>query len=372
MQNFRKHSGDPKFTIDESPAARKRNRFTNIHPWEGNRIHLKVPSDAFDYINASPIELTSADGTKKKWIATQGPITGQFHLFWRMLWQEVEHTAIIIMLTPFTDNDYRFADKCGRYFPETKPGGPPMIVRDEESGDDWEVKLTVEDYQEDATVKCYRRKIIMTHGYEQKTVWHFQYENWPDHGVLKDTAGKRALIQLIHKANSLNPDPTNPIFVHCAAGVGRSGTYIALDHFIGEISKGLMPMSSDPDLDPIFDTINQLREQRMYMVQSQEQLKFVYRVLAEQWTQYNAPPTPSMPPLTSQHSNYNSQNSQGSTTAVAGSQDASYRNSTMANYPPTPRTPNASQPIPSPINAYFTGSRRPGLRSGESFLGRDV
>ncbi|RPA85660.1 hypothetical protein BJ508DRAFT_166211 [Ascobolus immersus RN42] len=364
-QYARKNGSDPGYFVNENPSALRRNRFSNIQPWENNRIHLRVPAGANDYVNASPISLASADGSTKRWIATQGPLDGQFHVFWRMVWQEVRDTAVIIMLTPFKDNDLRFASKCSQYFPLVR-GAEPMIVHDDESGDNFEARLWVEEYEEDVTVKCYMRKIIMQVGYKQKTIWHFQFDSWPDHGTPKETASKRALVQLIHKANSLNPDPENPIFVHCSAGVGRSGTYIALDHFIGEISKGLLPLSSSPDLDPVLETVDLLRQQRMYMVQSQDQLKFIYRTLADVWTNLYAPQAPPMPPLTPQHSQYGSQLSQGSTQAADGSQEAAY----------TPRTPTSRGALTpgyapgTPTGGYF-GSRRPGLRSGESFLGRD-
>lgn len=58
--------------LDDSSEAIMRNRYSNIAAWESNRIHLKLPAQYSDYINASPIELESLrDGTVKRWIATQ-------------------------------------------------------------------------------------------------------------------------------------------------------------------------------------------------------------------------------------------------------------------------------------------------------------
>lgn len=34
-------------------------RYNNIHPWANNRIKLQVPEGVNDYINASPVTLTS-------------------------------------------------------------------------------------------------------------------------------------------------------------------------------------------------------------------------------------------------------------------------------------------------------------------------
>lgn len=75
-----------------------------------------------------------------------------------------------------------------------------------------------------------------------------------------------------------------------SAGVGRSGTFITLDHFLREIEAGAIRQDENKDL--VFDTVNQLREQRMYMVQSQVQLQFIYQVLREQFQQRDKSTSP--------------------------------------------------------------------------------
>jgi protein-tyrosine phosphatase len=63
---------ETRWKIEDSSVVRSRNRYTNISPWQCNRIHLKVPKEHCDYINASPITLKSRkDGTVKRYIATQ-------------------------------------------------------------------------------------------------------------------------------------------------------------------------------------------------------------------------------------------------------------------------------------------------------------
>lgn len=65
--------------------------------------------------------------------------------------------------------------------------------------------------------------------------------------------------------------------MHCSAGVGRSGTYITLDYLLKEIESG--SIKADEAEDPVYETVNTLREQRMYMVQSEPQYHFIYDVL---------------------------------------------------------------------------------------------
>lgn len=79
---------------------------------------------------------------------------------------------------------------------------------------------------------------------------------------------------------------------HCigSAGVGRSGTFITLDYFLREIEAGSIRQDENKDL--VFETVNQLREQRMYMVQSQVQFQFIYQVLREQFQQRDKSQSP--------------------------------------------------------------------------------
>jgi protein-tyrosine phosphatase len=60
------------WAVEHTPDTKARNRYTNVYPWANNRIHLQVPPEYCDYINASPIVLRSSkSGEDKKYIATQ-------------------------------------------------------------------------------------------------------------------------------------------------------------------------------------------------------------------------------------------------------------------------------------------------------------
>ncbi|XP_035699666.1 receptor-type tyrosine-protein phosphatase mu-like [Branchiostoma floridae] len=66
---------------------------------------------------------------------------------------------------------------------------------------------------------------------------------------------------------------SGPIIVHCSAGVGRTGTFIMLDM--------MMEMFKDEEQVDIFNNVNQLREQRINMVQTSDQYIFIYDALLE-------------------------------------------------------------------------------------------
>uniref|UniRef100_A0A670Z4V3 Uncharacterized protein n=1 Tax=Pseudonaja textilis TaxID=8673 RepID=A0A670Z4V3_PSETE len=67
--------------------------------------------------------------------------------------------------------------------------------------------------------------------------------------------------------NNCNP----PIVVHCSAGVGRTGVVI-----LTELMIGCLEHNEKVDV-PVM--LQHLREQRMFMIQTIAQYKFVYQVL---------------------------------------------------------------------------------------------
>jgi len=125
-----------------------------------------------------------------------------------------------------------------------------------------------------------------------------------------DSEDLDAFFQLMTLSRDLC-DPQTPRVVHCSAGVGRTGTFIALEHLLRELDHGglvrdpesatqplpphgsgsiaLSPSPprppSPPPLawDPVFATVDALRTQRRQMVQAVVQFAFVYSVVRTRW-----------------------------------------------------------------------------------------
>lgn len=69
-----------------------------------------------------------------------------------------------------------------------------------------------------------------THTGISRSVKHFWFTEWPDHGVPRDAEGNletTLLLKLLADVNSFMSteatDATSPIVVHCSAGIGRTG-----------------------------------------------------------------------------------------------------------------------------------------------------
>ncbi|CRG85921.1 protein-tyrosine phosphatase [Talaromyces islandicus] len=296
-------SNDPshRWALDTHPEVKARNRYPNVQAWANSRIHLKVPEGECDFINASPIVLEdSHTGAKTRYIATQGPKDG-FYLahFWHMVFHESDEVSVIVMLTQAFEAG---KEKCAQYFPldledpvmklSMDPNDPTNStfrdedLTEEEEDDEEEIdthgsgSVTLLESYFDESCRSEIRKLELQFGSESKIVWHYLFAGWADFSK-PEGEDREALLQLLHQT-AAKTSPENPRIVHCSAGVGRTGTFIALDHLLRELESGELLSPENFNEDPVFDIVNQLREQRMMMVYNEMQLHFIYEVLREQ------------------------------------------------------------------------------------------
>lgn len=279
--------------VSIQPQNDFRNRYVNIMPYERNRVHLDV-AKGNDYINAShvKVEVPHQSLSAGYYIATQGPTRNTSGQFWQMCYDECPGSDIVIvMVTPLVEHG---REKCFPYWPMGPKNNEvtraissqqyPASNMDDLSafGHSLEVKYgTSERFDDQYTLTTL--KLIAKDGDNNslptKTVHHFYFDQWRDMSKPQEVIPIMKLCQHSHGLNSKG----NPIIVHCSAGVGRSGTFIALDHLIHDTSDfhterghiGLKP-SVEYKKDLIEQIVSQLRSQRMKMVQMSDQFKFIY------------------------------------------------------------------------------------------------
>eukprot|EP01126_Amoeba_proteus_P021751 TRINITY_DN2216_c0_g2_i7.p1 TRINITY_DN2216_c0_g2~~TRINITY_DN2216_c0_g2_i7.p1 ORF type:complete len:355 (-),score=68.55 TRINITY_DN2216_c0_g2_i7:246-1310(-) len=105
---------------------------------------------------------------------------------------------------------------------------------------------------------------------EVRQIVQLHCTKWPDHGVPRST---QIMKDMIHELDIRKKGWDQPILVHCSAGIGRTGTFVAIHMCLNKDLHGL-------DYN-IFDIVRHLRDQRLGMVQSVEQYKFVYSVVKD-------------------------------------------------------------------------------------------
>jgi protein tyrosine phosphatase len=104
------------------------------------------------------------------------------------------------------------------------------------------------------------RTLVMVKDGEKFTVKQFHYTSWPDHGVPESTAGT---LTMLRKAREARKGHDGPMLVHCSAGVGRTGTLLAVDLNIDR-------MAETGTVD-VYGCLNSMRRQRNTVVQTEEQ-----------------------------------------------------------------------------------------------------
>uniref|UniRef100_K1S2T6 Receptor-type tyrosine-protein phosphatase U n=1 Tax=Magallana gigas TaxID=29159 RepID=K1S2T6_MAGGI len=111
---------------------------------------------------------------------------------------------------------------------------------------------------------------------DRRTVTQYHYTAWPDHGIPDPLC---LLLFHDHVTRTQNSGHKGPILVHCSAGIGRTGTYIAIDA-LSEAGKTQNKIN-------IAEYIKKMRRNRMNMVQTYEQYKTIFLTLLEL---FRAPP----------------------------------------------------------------------------------
>ncbi|KAH8099444.1 protein-tyrosine phosphatase-like protein [Cristinia sonorae] len=310
------------------------NRYSGVEPYDRTRVVVgcgdKVePSGR--YLNASWVrELYGG----KWWIAQQAPLPGTIHAFLSVILQPVSHpppdlhprsssakftdTSRIRTVVQLTKTYEGGTRKAHIYFPTEIN---ESFVWEPEAGfiaPSYKVTLlsTKPIPEAHAVQSLVGIQPLSSNGNapvgDLVTFNHFLFSDWPDHGVpdKEYRAGLLNFVKLVDEVNrdistqpeasraGLDPDP--PIMVNCSAGVGRTGSFIALSSLLRDAGF-LKPVASSihdasaplPQLKPsplgplpeklkedrVAHEVDSLREQRTSMVQRQDQVRLIYETL---------------------------------------------------------------------------------------------
>ena len=104
-------------------------------------------------------------------------------------------------------------------------------------------------------------------------VSQLQTIKWADLTAPDDT---KILRDLVHQAMVLNISEKDPILVHCSAGVGRTGTFIAVFKLVKDY------MNSKVKALDLKKIVLEMRKSRMKMVQKKEQYVYIFKCLREE------------------------------------------------------------------------------------------
>jgi len=327
-----------KYTLGVSVSREnsRRNRYCDIMPYERNRVKLDVMNKSNDYINASYVKLNLfPENPSKYYIATQGPTKNTYKQFWQMVYDKcpLGPDVVIVMVTPLVEQG---REKCFKYWPSVSsssssstPNSTIDIPREQvvQYGDDeekarsefkHELKLEFIDEQQYEEEKgkgsnhLYTRlKLTDVETNNYKIVHHLYFDKWAD---MSSPTSIENILTLIKHCDELNAQYRNPIISHCSAGVGRTGTFVALDYIYTRVPRKETGVETeDPESqkeqenhrgsdnnnsqlesktqdqqqqqqqqrgkDVIQNVVLKLRSQRIKMVQTFDQYVFLYKAV---------------------------------------------------------------------------------------------
>ncbi|XP_069575306.1 LOW QUALITY PROTEIN: receptor-type tyrosine-protein phosphatase beta [Brachyistius frenatus] len=238
------------------PENRGKNRYNNILPYDSTRAKLSYLEDdpCSDYINASYIP---GNNYRREYIASQGPLPGTKDDFWRMVWEHGVYN--VVMVTQCVEKG---RVKCDQYWPADRE---PLYYGD------LVIQMLSESVLPEWTIREFKITSESSCGYP-RVLRHFHYTVWPDHGVPESTQSLIQFVRTVRDYVDRSPS-TGATVVHCSAGVGRTGTFIALDRVLQQLdSKGTIDL---------YGCLFDLRLHRQHMVQTECQYAFLHQCVRD-------------------------------------------------------------------------------------------
>lgn len=276
----------------EARENQPKNRYPDIKAYDQTRVKLaQIDSvTGSDYINANYV---MGYQDRKRFICAQGPTDTTVTDFWRMIW---EHgLELIVMLTNLEEYS---KVKCSQYWPDDIGGSRTfgnIVVHhvEERRYSDYivrELQITKHPTNADGQPIVENNGVAKRNGdckdasessaptsprevkdtSEARIVRQYHFLMWKDFAAPEHP---HSILKFIKRVNEAWVGVGQPAVVHCSAGVGRTGTLVALDCLLSQLEHEHQAA--------VFNTIADLRRQRNFLVQSLKQYVFVYRALVE-------------------------------------------------------------------------------------------
>ncbi|KAM9352757.1 tyrosine-protein phosphatase non-receptor type 2a [Symphorus nematophorus] len=254
---IRNQASEYPYRVAKLPVNRNLNRYRDVSPYDHSRVKLENSEN--DYINAS---LVMVEEAQRAYILSQGPLRNTCGHFWLMIWEQC--SKAVIMLNRVIEKG---SEKCAQYWPTTEE----LQMSFTDTG--FVVRLLSEEDQSYYTIRVLELQNTTTG--ESREIYHFHYTTWPDFGVPESPASFLNFLFKVRESGSLGPEH-GPSVVHCSAGIGRSGTFALVDTCLVLMDRRKNPTSVD-----IQKVLLDMREYRMGLIQTPDQLRFSYMAVIE-------------------------------------------------------------------------------------------
>ena len=226
------------------------NRYSNVRPYWDTLVKINSGNK---YINASWVHTP----INKFFISTQGPLDTTIDDFWEMIYQY--DIKVIIMLCKLEEKN---KIKCAKYWDNTKINNFNFREINEE------IDLN------GIIIRNFEFQKKNSNNYFPKTIIQLHYTCWEDH-TAPDESSFFHLLELFKLMNIYREHSS--VVIHCSAGVGRTGTFIALFNLFIEIMRQINDNRISEIKFSIMEIVRKLKEFRARLVENKDQYLFLYQ-----------------------------------------------------------------------------------------------
>lgn len=260
------------------------NRYTDVIPIESTRVVIQNTQHVqSDYINANHITVPQLECKQTDhalqvrrpyFIAGQAPLAHTMDSWWQMIVEQ--NVQMIVMLTKEVEMVTRGQIttpivKADRYWPEKLNGTLTFGTI--------HIQMIHNDLHDTETF-VHRQFLVsfpLLDRMETRTITMLHFVGWPDSKVPTDLKSFLTFYDTYHTIlNSLSTSNNTPVLVHCAAGVGRTGVFCAIDAALFQLQV--------QNCVNVYDIVTQMRRCRCSMVQTLEQYMFIHQLIAHKIT----------------------------------------------------------------------------------------
>jgi protein tyrosine phosphatase len=237
-------------------------RYKNIRCYKDNYVKISSPHEK---INASWIHLPY----ENSFISAQAPLKNTVDDFWTMCFDHDINT--VIMLCNLEENG---KEKCEKYW-ENKNNDKDAIVDSTELGSNFVINYTTEQINDDITIRNINIRDTEKNENNEKKIKQIHYGSWPDHKSVDLQSIYGNILFMFNLVD--NEIGHNPIVVHCSAGVGRTGTFIALYNLYRDILSQIHDEKNKKITLNFMNLVRKMKEMRMHLVETEDQYNLIYQ-----------------------------------------------------------------------------------------------
>jgi len=251
---FQERGGEDQFTIAQSNT----NRWTNKLPYNSNLLLPDLYESEGFYLSASPINVGS-----QNYVAAQAPLKETINDFWKGVIKS-NSNKIVTLVMP----EEKEREKCFDYWSSSAPQVIPGLGTIQKTKEEILAKKAPDGNEEPQSIVKRTFQFTPEGSNTSQTIEQFHYQNWPDFGI----PDQPLFLELIDHVDNSKLETKGPIFAHCSAGCGRTGTFVAAHSL-----KHDMLENPNQEAVNVEDRVHEMRTQRYDMVQTVDQLEIVYQ-----------------------------------------------------------------------------------------------